>query len=766
MTSRTSFSADTQQTAENNTLFTAENESGAGKGAFSPNQGRNRNTGSTNCYSNNTGFFARQKELFKRRLWPAALTFLGFLLYNVIGLATSLSAANQDAIEQRMSAAERAVLFRDVLKGMLGYTNLSVLIILVPVAAVLAIEGFSWMDSRRQVDFYESQPLSRGKRFLDICVSSFLYFFFSYVITLEAGLLISGIFHGLTRAVLAEIVWNAACALALFLSVYSLGVLASMLTGNMIVTWLAFLVMILYGPIFKAVLGGYCSEYLTTYGGTPGALSCVDFLNPVVRYYESAPFDLKMPLLLIAIAALHLALAWLCYGIRNNEQAGTPVVFGPVRTFVRIAMSVIVGLVIGLFFSSVRNSIFIILVWIFLFTVITACIMQIIYDLDFRALFRRPLEILASMAIVLLIFFLFLFDAAGYDRFVPDPEKVEDAALYCTNTDIVNISDEGKYDDNNSFPEKYMHLTNVEDVIAVAKYGQEYTRLIKGKPVLFPSGKTSGDKGGPENGSGNNGTGSDISEDGSGNNGTGNGISEDGSGNNGTDSDISEDGSDGNGTGSGNPGDDTGSIGTDTGLPGGQTGKNTVWDFKVLYRMKNGEKISRAFMIPSRIDPAMMDAVTGTEEYREGTSNIYHDKYMREALSESAKIQLSYTNGSDFLSGPFIGLNDYEEFRKAYTLDLEQYSYSFARQNRPVGSLGISASMISGRDDIPAVSYSVYPSYSHTIAFLKKKGCWLEPLDLSKIPAGDYDSLTPPQQKLIDTLDTSVLSNTFNPYYY
>ena len=91
MTSRTSFSADTQQTA----------------GA---------NTGNTNFYTNNTGFFARQRELFKRRLWPAALTFLGFLLYNVIGLATALSAANQDAIGERLSAAERAVLFHDVLE--------------------------------------------------------------------------------------------------------------------------------------------------------------------------------------------------------------------------------------------------------------------------------------------------------------------------------------------------------------------------------------------------------------------------------------------------------------------------------------------------------------------------------------------------------------------------------------------------------------------------------------------------------------------------
>ena len=725
MTSRTSFSADTQKKTNpeafsgfeknagiNEGTFSNDQTGGGigdNEGAFSAGQAGGDNGGSEGAFStgqaggdlgdnggayfhkNDTGFLARQRELFKRRLWPAALTFLGFLLYNVVGLATALTMSGQYAIEEHLSAAEQAARLREVIDSMLGYANPSVLMILVPVAAVLAIEGFSWMDSRSKVDFYESQPLSRGKRFLDICFSSFLYFFFSYVITLEAGLLITGLFHALTRAVLAEIVWNSLCVFALFLAVYGLGVLAAMLTGNVIVACLAFMVLILYEPIFRAVLGGYSSEYLTTYVSSSGGLISTNLLNPVTHYYNSAAFDLKMPLILIGIAALYFALAWLSYRVRKNEHAGTPVVFGPVRTVVRIAMSVIVGLVIGLFISFVRDTFFINLAWMLLFTVITACIMQIIYDLDFRALFRRPLEILASAAIVTLIFLAFLFDVTGFDRFVPDPEKVQDAALYCMNTDTAYVSDDGHYEGNDSFPRRYMRLTNIEDVTAIAEYGQKYTRLQKSKSGFPGSGQTSDDKGGTE---------------------------------------------------------------------------NTFWNFEVLYRMKNGKEIYRAFLIPSTVAPSMMDTVTATEEYREGTVNIYHDNYLRKALSESVKIEIYYTNGSEYLSGPLLDEAMYEEFRKAYTQDLEQYSYSFARQNRPVGSVGISLTRDSKRDDIPAVSYSIYPSYSRTIDFLKKNGCWLEPLDLSAIPTGDYDSLTPDQQKLIDNLDTSVLSNPFNTFYY
>ena len=748
MTSRTSFSADTQKKTNPDAFSGFENNAGINEGSFSNDHAggdigdsegafstghagggngdsegafsHDRDNGSIGgssgafstgqaggdlgdssgayFYKNDTGFLARQRELFKRRLWPAALTFLGFLLYNVVGLATALTMSGQYAIEEHLSAAEQAARLREVIDSMLGYANPSVLMILVPVAAVLAIEGFSWMDSRSKVDFYESQPLSRGKRFLDICFSSFLYFFFSYVITLEAGLLITGLFHALTRAVLAEIVWNSLCVLALFLAVYGLGVLAAMLTGNVIVACLAFMVLILYEPIFRAVLGGYSSEYLTTYVGSSGGLISTNLLNPVTHYYNSAAFDLKMPLILAGIAALYFALAWLSYRVRKNEHAGTPVVFGPVRTVVRIAMSVIVGLVIGLFISFVRDTFFINLAWMLLFTVITACIMQIIYDLDFRALFRRPLEILASAVIVILIFLAFLFDVTGFDRFVPDPEKVQDAALYCMNTDTAYVSDDGHYEGNDSFPRKYMRLTNIEDVTAIAEYGQKYTRLQKSKSGFPGSGQTPDDKGG---------TAGDV--------------------------------------------------------PGTE---NTFWNFEVLYRMKNGKEIYRAFLIPSTVAPSMMDTVTATKEYREGSVNIYHDNYLRKALSESVKLEIYYTNGSEYLTGPLLNETMYEEFRKAYTRDLEQYSYSFARHNRPVGSVGISLTRDSKRDDIPAVSYSIYPSYSRTIDFLKKNGCWLEPLDLSAILTGDYDSLTPDQQKLIDNLDTSVLSNPFNTFYY
>ena len=422
----------------------------------------------------NSSFFERQRVLFRRRLWPAALTFLCFLLYHVVGIATLVLVSMQNAAMQHLPAAKAASEITLNLRDMLGRDSLSAMLLVLPLAAVLAVEGFAWKDNRQEVDFYESQPVRRRQRFFDICISSFLYFVFSYAITLEIGLLIAVGAGALTRTLLLEILWQALRSLAFFLAIYSLGVLSTMLTGNVILAWPAFVILMIFEPLVKAVLRGYCSAFFATWSGQAPDLLLVNLFDPFYhyRYGQGA----EGPMRLLALAVLYFLLAWICYRLRRNECAGTAVVFRPVRAIVRIALSVLTGLIVGLFFSSLQRNAPLAALWMVLFTVIAACIMQIIYDYDFRSLFRHPLEIAAAVALTLLIYGLFLFDAFGYDRFLPDPNQVSDAALICTDTYDSLYDEEGRSVDAVGFGEKYMHLQNVEDVITLAGYGQEYTR--------------------------------------------------------------------------------------------------------------------------------------------------------------------------------------------------------------------------------------------------------------------------------------------------
>lgn len=650
----------------------------------------------------NAGFFLRQRELARRRLWPIALTFLSYLIYNVVCIATVLSNTLDQAALNHSSALETTKALQYSVGALLGNTNFSWALLTLPLAGMLAIEGFAWLHSRREVDFYESLPVPRGQRFFDICMGSFLYFIFSYIFTLEIGLLIANGFGALTHALLIEVLHNAVKTIAFFLSIYALGVLSTMLTGNVIVACLAFLVLLSYEMEFRALLDGYGSEFFSTWSGRTQSLPARCIFSPIGQYLENSDF-LEAVLRLLALAILFFLLSWICYCLRKNERAGTAVVFEPVQSMVRVAMSVLIALVTGLLMTSLwtRRGFLISVVWMLLFAIITACIMQIIYEYDFRALFRRPLEIAAAILIVLLIYMGFAFDVTGYDRFVPVPDKVADAALVCTNSTYAYSTEEGSRISALEFGEKYMHLENVEDVIAIASYGQEYT-CQKNKENR-------------QNGSDSN-----------------------------TENPVTT---------------------NEQGIPR----PYEEYDFLVVYRMKSGKTITRSFRIPSTMDPAMMEAVIDTDQYREGAFNIYHDNLIR---SMPDIFQSECTNGKDYSSRDLTA-EQYETFREAYLKDLEAFSYTFARENVPIARLTFSCREKYRNNDLPdytdcTVSLPIYPSFENTIRVLKDCGIWTEPLDYIPLLRGihNYNSLTPEQQSLYDDTDMSVYAGPFNNVTY
>ena len=257
-----------------------------------------------NGYKSTAGFFRRQRELFRRRLWPAALAFVSYLLYHVAGTATVLSNILQDleasAGGRGFTAAERLSALGEGISGVMGYNSIFSWMLVPFLAAVLAIEGFAWMDNRREVDFYESQPVSRAKRFWDICVSSFLYFLFSYLITLEIGLVIAGAMGGLTRGIVIEAAVQTLRVIALFVCVYGLGVLSAMLTGNIIVAGLAFLVLMFYEFELKIILAGYCSEFLATYDGNKPGILVENIFTPLYHYSVGSTAECIVRLLALA----------------------------------------------------------------------------------------------------------------------------------------------------------------------------------------------------------------------------------------------------------------------------------------------------------------------------------------------------------------------------------------------------------------------------------------------------------------------------------
>ena len=102
-------------------------------------------------------FFNLMREDLKRRLWAVALTFLTFFFSLPVAVALTLSESrNMEESYQGMLHSARSVL---------GFNNGFIAVIIVLLSLILGVTSFSWLHSRKKVDFYHSLPVRREKLF-------------------------------------------------------------------------------------------------------------------------------------------------------------------------------------------------------------------------------------------------------------------------------------------------------------------------------------------------------------------------------------------------------------------------------------------------------------------------------------------------------------------------------------------------------------------------------------------------------------------------
>jgi ABC-2 type transport system permease protein len=657
-------------------------ETAGSNAAGSPETGKNGGNGQ----KAKTGFLGhlnRQTEILRRRIWPAALAGLFYLFYFVGGVIGAVTRTRAYAEMYHYTAVqERSEMLATVSKVIgLRQPGFYFTILL---AVILAVQGFSWLDSKQKIDFYESQPVSRKQRFRGIYWNSILIFAVPYLVSMLLGIIVAAGMGAMCGIMAAEAFCEFLRMLILFLGVYAISSLASMLTGNVIVACMASVVLLGYEWAFVIVLRSYAQKFFATYyynnaGGGP-------LLSPIYNYmilqmtqqngkleYSSQYYGemtsgflneivhLTVPkdLITLCIWAGVSGLAYLCYVKRKNESAGSAVIFPAVRFVVKIGVALLgalyAGDVIISIFSASRNTTatVIVLLGIVIGAAVICCVIEIIYSFNFHAAFRGAWQIAIAAAAGVLIFVGFRNDLTGYDRYAPNPSSVESCALFSydyTTSYYFDTSSEIKNSDD--YFARYMKLTDVADVEKVALTSQKYT------------------------------------------------------------ADMQKASAEGNADSSGTQG----------------------YQAAVLYRLKNGRMVYRSFTIPAAIDPAAMDAVTGTEEYREGYFPMYHDAgFLNGTDGNGATMTYDAGYGQKTVSA-----DDYDGFKKAYAQDIVKFCYSFAHANTEIGSVTLTRKDLNDTYGSSQISFPVYPGYGNTIAWLKANDLWMD----TEVSQDDVQSVT------------------------
>lgn len=374
-------------------------------------------------------------------------------------------------------------------------------VLLVAVAAVTALIQFSYLHSRKQMDFYGSLPIKKEVLFSQRVLFSYLDFVIPYTLILLICVVV-GLVHGIVPdGLVVNVVEMWVVNQIGFLLILLTCSLAILLTGRKWVGALGCSVFLFGGHILYMVFDSLNSTYFSTYYNTSSE-GGVFWLSPVYVLYRLRDliFELEesgrwisgryigISLAVLFVTALLYLLNRYTVKKRASEKAGQSMAFSIPARVLHILLSVVGGLLIGMMtmtFIYVNET-----VWFFMGsicgTLFLYVVVQFIYTLDIRRTFTYKWQILAAEVLVVLLCGIYSFDLLGYDQYLPKQEKIESVALRFKDDNAhTNYYLNGLYYDGISYAFKEMELIADDDIYAMIEDAVQDTAAGKSLNSLY-----------------------------------------------------------------------------------------------------------------------------------------------------------------------------------------------------------------------------------------------------------------------------------------
>lgn len=442
-----------------------------------------------------SSFLVSMKENSKRRLWVLILSALAFMLALPAVVALTLNSISRNyqwIAENYGSTLAGEILHEKLVNSMCGILGLNAGLFLLTsaIALVSAVQGFSYLYSRKKIDFYMGMPVKRKKRFFVIWIDGILLYILPYLAGLAITILIAAGNGAMDKTVLQS---AAAALLAnslLYLGVYHMAILAVMMTGNIVVTGFAFMIFCLYEFSVRVMLEGYKEiffKYFTYFGSdrTPK-------LSPFSMYFQLAErfnylnrLDMKYLIGMLIFAVVTGAVSYICYLKRPAEAAGKAMTFEITKPFVKILLVIPAALLMGGIVSDVINfnpeeSMDGIgwMIFSMALTVMIGCaLIQVIYEFDIKGCLHKKSHIVISAIFVALIFIAFRYDLFGYDGYIPKQNQIKSIAFipeyYEEGYGRAYFDSDSGYMSGQEYADKYMYLSNIEEICDMAESSME-----------------------------------------------------------------------------------------------------------------------------------------------------------------------------------------------------------------------------------------------------------------------------------------------------
>lgn len=367
------------------------------------------------------------RETWEKTIWLPSLCFLIFFFVLPVAQGLSLNGLeNQDLTAVAMKeAVNNLFFFSNILtKGALAFC-----------ALLSGCTYFFYLHNRRQLDFYHSLPISRTKLYFNQYIAGALAALVPYVVMLLLAALVTVLF-GYGGYVQWGSFWlSLVFHVLFFLVIYSIVIVAAMLTGNVVLQVIVAAVLFAVFPAALFLAYATMSLFFTTYYAEMSNLAIFALKSsPLTAYFAYGTENLPVTALLAVILLLGIVvfggLALLLYRRRQTEAAGHAIAFASFRPILKYPVMFLTALAGGLFFREISQSDGWLLFGLLLGAFLSNRIIEIIYAFDFKAVTKRFASLGIFMVVFLALFSVPYFDLLGFDRSVPAADEVEEVLFY------------------------------------------------------------------------------------------------------------------------------------------------------------------------------------------------------------------------------------------------------------------------------------------------------------------------------------------------
>lgn len=401
-------------------------------------------------------FFKAMKEDIRHKLWMVALSVLGNFLVLTVGWMIWRSNAlsfwgGAEGLMQRGDTKVIAEFQEEITEFFVAYMVTGGGIIAIAGAVITGLFSFRYLFHKNMVDTCHSLPIKRdtlyGVKYVNGILIWFIPFFVSVMLTFAMACSLLWQVEGecWISDMTAGMVFNLFFLTVVYLLVYHVALAAVMLSGNILNTLVSMMILGFAAVVFYG-LGVACFDgYMGTFYKAPVELGTAAYGSPlfsailllILRLDEVSLWEVWKALLINAgvMAALG-AGSWLLYRNRASEAAEQGIWNRTVAFLFRAFLGVAAGMCgWGLFVMLVSDSRA--LGWgIFGAVLVGVCtfgVLDIIFQMDFKAFFAHRIQMAGTVAVSLLICFAFYWDWFGYDTRLPEPEEIAELALYDSN---------------------------------------------------------------------------------------------------------------------------------------------------------------------------------------------------------------------------------------------------------------------------------------------------------------------------------------------